>query len=66
MGGINMSLNPTLTTKEAADYLKVGLTKMKQEIKTGAIKSYKNGRSRRIKREWLLEYEASLIESQPS
>ena len=61
-----MSLNPTLTTKEAADYLKVGLTKMKQEIKTGAIKSYKNGRSRRIKREWLLEYEASLIESQPS
>lgn len=53
-------LDPTLTVKEVALYLKQGLTKTKADIKTGKLKSYKNGRLRRVKREWLLEYEQSL------
>lgn len=56
------NLPPTLTVKQAYEYLNIGRTRMFAFIRTGAIKSYKNGKSRRIKREWLLEFEKALIE----
>ncbi|MCD9026015.1 helix-turn-helix domain-containing protein [Cohnella silvisoli] len=56
-------LRDNLSVPEAAAYLNMGETKLKAVVKTGELKSYKNGRLRRIKREWLLEYEARLITS---
>ncbi|RJE89046.1 helix-turn-helix domain-containing protein [Paenibacillus sp. 1011MAR3C5] len=49
---------------QAADYLNIGRTRLFALIKSGDIRSYKNGKCRRIKREWLLEYEAKLIKEQ--
>ncbi|WP_058302876.1 helix-turn-helix domain-containing protein [Gorillibacterium timonense] len=60
--GLKEGLRPTLTVAEACEYLNIGQTKMHLLIKSGEIRSYKNGGLRRIKREDLLEFERSLTE----
>ncbi|WP_373865255.1 excisionase family DNA-binding protein [Paenibacillus koleovorans] len=52
---------PTLTVKQSYEYLNIGRTRMFALLKTKKVKSYKHGKSRRIKREWLLEYERELM-----
>lgn len=59
----NYRLNENLTVPQVAEYLQIGLTKTWGLIGSNAIKSYKNGKQRRVKREWLLEFEKSLIEN---
>lgn len=49
-------LPPTLKIDQAAEYLGVSVNTMRRRIKSGAIKSYKDGHLRRIRREALLEY----------
>jgi excisionase family DNA binding protein len=53
--------NPTLDVKDVADYLKISVWTVKNRLRAGELKGYKQGIYWRIKREWLLEYEASLI-----
>jgi excisionase family DNA binding protein len=50
-----------LTIKDAAQYLRRSTKTVERRIIAGQIKSYKEGREHRIRREWLLEYEESLI-----
>ncbi|APB77435.2 DNA-binding protein [Paenibacillus polymyxa] len=56
-------LRPVLTIKDAASYLQRSTKTIRNRIKAGEIRSYKEGQEHRIRREWLLEYEQSLIES---
>lgn len=55
------NLPPILTIKDAAQYLRRCTKTVERRIRFGQIKSYKEGREHRIRREWLLEYEESLI-----
>ena len=57
-----MNLQPTLDVKDVATHLKVSVWTVKNRLRAGQLKGYKQGIYWRIKREWLLEYEASLIE----
>lgn len=54
-------LRPTLDVVDAADYLNVSKYTVINRIKAGKLRAYKQGIRWKIKREWLLEYEASLI-----
>lgn len=56
-----IDLQPTLDVKDVAAYLKVSVFTVKNRLRAGELKGYKQGIYWRIKREWLLEYEASLI-----
>lgn len=56
-----MDLQPTLTVRDCAAYLCLSKPTIDRLISAGKLRSYKNGRLRRIKREWLLEYEQTLI-----
>jgi len=56
-----MDLRPTLTVRDCMDYLGLSKATVERRIRSGELKSYKSGRSRKIKREWLLEYEQHLI-----
>lgn len=49
-------LPPTLTVREAAAYLNISKPTVDRRISSGELKSYKDGRLRRIRREALLEY----------
>lgn len=51
---------PTLTVRDVAAYLGVSKPTVDRRISSGELKSYKNGRLRRIKRDALLEYVAEL------
>jgi excisionase family DNA binding protein len=55
------NLPPVLTIKDAAEYLQRCTKTVYQRVLSGQIKSYKEGQQHRIRREWLLEYEESLI-----
>lgn len=55
------NLRPTLDVVDAADYLNVSKYTVINRIKAGKLRAYKQGIHWKIKREWLLEYEASLI-----
>ncbi|WP_438497114.1 helix-turn-helix domain-containing protein [Paenibacillus sp. IHBB 3054] len=55
------SLRPTLDVLDAADYLKVSKYTIINRIKEGKLNAYKQGKHWKIKREWLLEYEESLV-----
>lgn len=57
-------LKPTLDVLDAAAYLNVSKYTVINRIKQGKLKAYKQGIYWKIKREWLLEYEASLIPKQ--
>lgn len=50
-----------LTVDETAKYLRKCRMTIIRRIASGQLKAYKDGGEWRIKREWLLEYEASLI-----
>ena len=52
------------TTKEVAEMLGFGLTKTKFLVLSGAIRSVKDGRSRRILPQWVDEYVTKTIEGQ--
>ncbi|WP_339295889.1 helix-turn-helix domain-containing protein [Paenibacillus sp. FSL W7-1279] len=56
-----VELGPTLDVIDAAKYLNVSKYTVINRIKQGKLKAYKQGIYWKIKREWLLEYEASLI-----
>lgn len=58
---MNVDLPPVLTLKDAAAYLQRCTKTVRTRIKSGEIKSYKEGQAHRIKKEWILEYEQSLI-----
>lgn len=53
-------LPATLTVNDVAAYLGISKTTVDRRISSGELKSYKNGRLQRIKREALLEYMATL------
>ncbi|ASA22347.1 helix-turn-helix domain-containing protein [Paenibacillus donghaensis] len=57
-------LRPTIDVLDAAAYLSVSKYTVINRIKQGELKAYKQGNIWKIKREWLLEYEESLV-SQP-
>ncbi|MBS5910731.1 MAG: helix-turn-helix domain-containing protein [Paenibacillus macerans] len=54
-------LDPVVTVNDVAKYFKVSRSTIFKAIKSGALKSYKFGRQRRIKREWVLEYQNGLL-----
>jgi excisionase family DNA binding protein len=56
-------LPPTLTVLDVAAYLGVSKPTVDRRISCGELKSYKNGRLRRIRREDLLEYESRLLKA---
>lgn len=56
------SLPRVLTIKETAEYLRRSPMTIYRRIKSGELRSYKEGQEHRIRREWLLEYEQQLIE----
>ncbi|MEK3915220.1 helix-turn-helix domain-containing protein [Paenibacillus sp. FSL H7-0331] len=49
-------LPSTLTVRDVATYLGISKATIDRRISTGKLKSYKDGKLRRIKREDLLEY----------
>lgn len=59
-------LPQVMTIKDAAHYLRRCTKTVRTRIKSGQIRSYREGNQFRIRREWLLEYESSLIESKSS
>lgn len=56
-----MELKPTLSVRDCAAYLGLSKATIDRLISSSKLRSYKNGRLRKIKREWLLEYEEQLI-----
>lgn len=60
---LDLELAPTLDVVAAAHYLNVSKYTVINRIKQGKLKAYKQGIYWKIKREWLLEYEISLISS---
>ncbi|EJW19193.1 helix-turn-helix domain-containing protein [Paenibacillus alvei] len=57
-----ITLPPVLTIKDAAEYFQRSTKTIRRRIKSGEIRSYKEGQEHRIRREWLLEYEQRLME----
>lgn len=57
----NENLPPILTIKDAASYLRRCTKTIRNRIKSGELKSYREGQEHRIRREWILEYEKDLI-----
>src|SRR5690349_10429478 len=57
----NPELPAILTIKDAASYLRRCTKTIRNRIKSGELKSFREGQEHRIRREWLLEYEASLV-----
>ncbi|MCY9761612.1 helix-turn-helix domain-containing protein [Paenibacillus alvei] len=51
-----------LTIKDAAEYFQRSTKTIRRRIKSGELRSYKEGQEHRIRREWLLDYERQLIE----
>jgi excisionase family DNA binding protein len=56
-------LPPVCKIADVMDYFQLSRTTIHRLIKSGKIKSYKYGNKPRIKREWVLEYEAELVGS---
>ncbi|GIO42532.1 helix-turn-helix domain-containing protein [Paenibacillus apis] len=54
-------LPPIVSVDDVAEYFKVSRSTVFKAMKSGKLKSYKFGRQRRIKREWVMEFEYSLI-----
>jgi len=54
-------LPPVLTMKDAATYLRRSVKTIRRRIEAGEIRYYRDVREIRIRREWLLEYEAAKI-----
>lgn len=54
-------LPPTLTVRDAAAYLGLSKATIDRRISNGDLKSYKNGRLRKIRKDDLLDYEQRLI-----
>ncbi|MFC5532263.1 helix-turn-helix domain-containing protein [Cohnella yongneupensis] len=53
-------LDPTLDVKDIAAYLKISVYTVKNRLRSGQLRGYKQGGNWRIKREWLLAYERLL------
>lgn len=56
-------LPPVCKISDVMDYFQLSRTTIYRLMKSGKIKSYKFGNKPRIKREWVLEYEAELMGS---
>lgn len=54
-------LPPVLTIKDVAEYFQRSTKTIRRRIKSGELRSYKEGQEHRIRREWLLEYEHRLM-----
>ncbi|MFD1179664.1 helix-turn-helix domain-containing protein [Paenibacillus puldeungensis] len=54
-------LPPIVSVDDVAEYFKVCRSTVFKAMKSGKLKYYKFGRQRRIKREWVMEFEASMI-----
>ncbi|MDH6675771.1 excisionase family DNA binding protein [Paenibacillus sp. LBL] len=61
MNASNKELPAILTIQEAATHLRRCTKTVRNRIKAGKLRSFKEGQEHRIRREWLLEYEESLI-----
>ncbi|WP_411552229.1 helix-turn-helix domain-containing protein [Paenibacillus lautus] len=57
----NENLPPVLTIKQVATYFNRSTKTIRNRIKSGELKSYREGQEYRFRREWILEYEQSLI-----
>ncbi len=55
------TLPQVLTIKDVSQYLRRSTKTVRDRIKSGEIRSYKEGQAYRIRREWMLEYEARLV-----
>ncbi|MNM25409.1 Helix-turn-helix domain protein [compost metagenome] len=55
---------PIVSIDDVADYFKVSRSTIFRAIYAGKLKSFKLGKHRRIRREWITEYEESLINNQ--
>lgn len=56
-------LQRRLTIGDVMEYFQVSESTVRREMKSGKLKSYKQGQQRRTTLEWVLEYEAELIAS---
>lgn len=63
MDNVVHQLPPVLTIKDTAAYLQRCTKTVRSRVKSGEIRSYREGHEFRIRREWLLEYEQGLIAS---
>lgn len=54
---------PIVSVDDVADYFKVSRSTIFRAIYSGELKSFKLGKHRRIRREWIFEYENGLISS---
>lgn len=54
-------LDPILSVNDVAEYFKTSRSTVFRWIKSGKLKSFMVGGQRRVKKEWLLEYENELI-----
>lgn len=54
-------LPPVCTISDIMNYFKVSRTTVSKLINSEQIKSYRIGNKARVKREWVLEYEESLM-----
>lgn len=61
-----MELKPTVSVKTAAEFLDVSEITVKRRIRDGKLRAYKDGGYWKIKREWLLEYQNSLMTGEAS
>lgn len=57
----NENLPPVLTIKQVATYFSRSTKTIRNRIKSGELRSYREGQEYRFRREWILEYEQSLI-----
>lgn len=57
-----MPLPPVMTLEDVGAYLQISRSTVDRLIKSGKLRSYLvSPQRRRVKQEWLLEYEAQLI-----
>ncbi|UNK20193.1 helix-turn-helix domain-containing protein [Paenibacillus sp. N3/727] len=56
-------LPPVCTISDVMSYFRLSRSTVSKLISTGKLKSFKYGNKPRIKREWILEYEESLIKA---
>lgn len=58
---IATELPPVCKITDVMDYFQISRSSVYRLMKSGELKSYKHGNKPRIKREWIMEYEAKLI-----
>lgn len=57
----SIALPPTLNVEDVMGYFNTSKSTIERALRSGKLKCYKQGQVRKFKREWVLEYEATLI-----